>query len=216
MAQPRIRLGLEFDNRLHYHAFALRPFVCGGYRHAGGRLWQGTSKLHFYVGNSGFDKLAEVAERNGIGERMRLSRVNPFEKFTACHGRYTVLPLPADHAQNTSPSECEGKRLLYAHDTGMFSEAIWQGLRTFGRFDLVSLDCTGCLGLGGDWERGHMSVGSNLRTSTRMKKEGIADGNTVFVLNHFSHNGGQTYDELIEAITNTGFVVAYDGKEIAF
>ena len=61
---------------------------------------QGTSKLHFYVGNSGFDKLAEVAERNGIGERMRLSRVNPFEKFTACHGRYTVLPLPADHAQN--------------------------------------------------------------------------------------------------------------------
>ena len=61
-----------------------------------------------------------------------------------------------------------------------------------------------------------MSVGSNLRTSTRMKKEGIADGNTVFVLNHFSHNGGQTYDELIEAITNTGFVVAYDGKEIAF
>lgn len=181
---------------------------------------QGESVLHFHVGESGLQKLKEVAEREHVGERIKLSHVKPFERFTVCGGKYTVLPLPADHAPDTSPViyaiEGEGKRLLYAHDTGMFSEEVWSGLRSFGKFDLVSLDCTGCLALGGDWERGHMSVGSNLRTIDRMKREGIADEKTIVVLNHFSHNGGQTHDELCEAVKDKNIIVAYDGLEIEF
>ena len=49
-----------------------------------------------------------------------------------------------------------------------------------------------------------------------MKKEGLADENTVFVLNHFSHNGGQTYDEMRAAAEANGFVVSYDGLEMEF
>lgn len=180
----------------------------------------GTSKLHFHCGESGFEKLKELAEREQIGERIELSLVTPFEPFTVCASKYRVLPLPADHAPETSPViyaiEGEGKRLLYAHDTGMFSEEVWKGLRSFGTLGLVSLDCTGCLALGGDWERGHMSVGSNLRIIERMKREGIAGEKTVFVLNHFSHNGGQTYDELEQAVKGTGVIVSYDGMEVEF
>ena len=187
--------------------------LANGYAH-------GESVLHFHCGESGLNKLKEVAEREHIGERIKLSLVEPNKPFTVCNGKYKVLPLPADHAQDTSPViyaiEGEGKRLLYAHDTGMFSEEVWNGLRGFGKPDLVSLDCTGCLALGGDWERGHMSVGSDLRTVERMRKEGIADEKTVFVLNHFSHNGGQTHDELVEAVKDKGVIVAYDGMEITF
>lgn len=181
---------------------------------------QGKSKLHFHCGAVGLDKLKEVAAHEHIGERLELSLVVPYEKFTVCNGKYTILPLPADHAQDTSPViyaiADENRRLLYAHDTGIFAEEVYDGLRSFGKLDLVSLDCTGCLALGGDWERGHMSVGSNLRTIERMKKEEIADDKTIFVLNHFSHNGGQTYDELAEAVKGKGVLVAYDGMEIAF
>lgn len=46
--------------------------------------------------------------------------------------------------------------------------------------------------------------------------KGIADENTIFVANHFSHNGGQTYDELVPEMAKHGIVVAYDGLEIGF
>ena len=181
---------------------------------------QGESILHFHSGESGLNKLQEVAEREHIAARIRLSLVLPFQAFTVCGGKYTVLPLPADHAAYSSPViyaiAGAGKRLLYAHDTGMFSEQVWQALHGFGKFDLVSLDCTGCLALGSDWERGHMSVGSDRRTAERMKREGIADENTVFVLNHFSHNGGQTHDELCAAVKDKNVIVAYDGMTVEF
>lgn len=201
----------------HSHSDHLYPadtaMLANGYAH-------GESVLHFHCGESGLNKLKEVAEREHIGERIKLSLVTPFETFTVCNGKYTVLPFPADHAPNTSPViyaiAGDNKRLLYAHDTGMFAQEVWDGLRSFGKLDLVSLDCTGCLALGGDWERGHMSVGSNLRTVECMKREGIADEKTVFVLNHFSHNGGQTHDELCEAVKDKGVTVAYDGLTVEF
>ena len=187
--------------------------LSNGYSH-------GKSSLHFHSGQSGFDSLNEIAAKENVGERMKISLVKPFEKFTVCGGKYTILPLPADHAYKTSPViyaiESGGKRILYAHDTGMFFEEVWQNLKGFGKLDLVSLDCTGCLGLGGDYERLHMSVGSDLRIIERMKREGIADDKTVFVINHFSHNGGQTHDELCEAFKDKGLIVAYDGMEIEF
>lgn len=180
----------------------------------------GTSKLHFHCGESGLRQLEEVAAREHIGERLELSLVEPFKPFTVCGGKYKVLPLPADHAQDTSPViyaiEGEGKRLLYAHDTGMFSESVWDGLRSFGRLDFVSLDCTGCLGLTSEWVHGHMSYRTGRMAIDRMKQEGVADDNTVFVLNHFSHNGGQTHDELVEAVKDKGVIVAYDGLTIEF
>lgn len=181
---------------------------------------QGTSKLHFHCGESGFCKLQEVVEREHVGKRIELSLVTPFQPFTACNSKYNILPLPADHAVDTSPViyaiEGEDKHMLYAHDTGIFSEETWKGLRSFGKFDFVSLDCTACWMPGPDWEHDHMSVGSNLRVIERMKREGIADDKTIFVLNHFSHNGRQTYDELCALVKDKNVLIAYDGLEIEF
>ena len=49
-----------------------------------------------------------------------------------------------------------------------------------------------------------------------MKAEGLADEKTVVVLNHFSHNGGQTYDEMLSEAQKHGFIISYDGLELEF
>ena len=39
------------------------------------------------------------------------------------------------------------------------------------------------------------------------------DGRTQCILNHFSHNGGLIYDELVQAVQGLPYTVAYDGME---
>ena len=148
--------------------------------------------------------------------RITTQLVVPFEPFEV--DGYRILPLPADHVQVTSPVfyaiEKEGERLLYAHDTGEFGQPVWEALKAFGRFDLVSLDCTG----GGQqgWRQNHMCLETDRAVAARMRREGLADRDTVFVANHFSHNGGCTHEELCAIAEKYHFVVAYDGLEIEF
>ena len=132
-----------------------------------------------------------------------------------------MLALRANHTADTSPVfyavERDGKRLLYAHDTGVFFEEVYGQLKEFGKFDLVSLDCTGCLGLTWDWRNGHMSLKTNLEVIGRLKKEGIADEKTIFVSNHFSHNGKDVlYDDFSKIAEKENFLTSYDGMEFEF
>ena len=47
--------------------------------------------------------------------------------------------------------------------------------------------------------------------------EKIADKDTIFVLNHFSHNGAQVvYDEFSKIAAGDGFLVSYDGMVLEF
>ena len=106
--------------------------------------------------------------------------------------------------------------MLYAHDTGIFPEETFAGLAAFGKLDFISFDCTGCLGADGAWRYGHMSLQTVKEVFARLCAIGAADGDTVKVLSHFSHNGGQTYDEMRAAAEKEGFIVAYDGMEVSF
>lgn len=187
------------------------PIGCPGYSH-------GNRPMHYYAAEAGYRRMEQAIAAEGVPAQgyIELHRVEPLVLFEV--DGYRVLPLPADHAQVTSPVfyaiEKEGKRLLYAHDTGVFPEEAWQGLHMFGKFDLVSLDCTG----GGQqgWRQNHMCLETDRAVAARMRREGLADRDTVFVANHFSHNGGCTHDELCAIAEKYHFVVAYDGLEIEF
>ncbi len=172
--------------------------------------------LRFYAAQSGYEKIKAVAEKTDGGATV--TKIEAGKRFTV--GNYSVLPLWANHDQTASSViysiACGDKRMLYAHDTGYFPERTWELLKEEGHFDFLSLDCTGCLALGGDWVDGHMSFGTNLKTIERMKKEGLADDKTIVVINHFSHNGGQTYDEMLEEAEKHNIIVSYDGLEIEF
>lgn len=129
---------------------------------------------------------------------------------------YRVTPLTALHDRNQL---CliyliqDGlKTVLYAHDTGIFPKETWEYLEEKRiHLDLVSLDCTAMLHKDGE---NHMGVEDNRIVKERLMVCGLADTDTVFVLNHFSHNGGWTHEELEEHTKKDGFVIAYDGLEL--
>lgn len=144
------------------------------------------------------------------------TEIKPFDTFSA--GKYTVTALPAIHDPNAGPvfymiSDGE-KTVLYAHDTHFFHDDVWAYFaRVQPHFDLVSLDCTNaCLPL---TYVGHMSLTENVRVRARMLEESFADENTVFVCNHFSHNGTHAvYDDFVPLAGKEGFLVSYDGMKI--
>ena len=140
-----------------------------------------------------------------------------FETFAA--GDYQVTPLPADHCYTEKALfyliEKGDKALLYAHDTGYFLDPVWEYLasRKDLRLGLVSLDCTH----GWDENRqNHMGFTVDAQVRDRLVELGRADGDTLFVCNHFSHNGGGTYEEQAARAKELGLLVSYDGLTLEF
>lgn len=128
---------------------------------------------------------------------------------------YTVTPLEADHDKKTRPLmycvEKDGKKLLYAHDTGQFPESTWQWLsEKRAHFNFVSLDCTTIIN---ESKRNHMGIKCCEETRDRLLEIEAADEKTSFCLHHFSHNGKLIYDELKHIADEKGFLVSYDGAE---
>ena len=175
-------------------------------------------------------RIGEMLE-NRMGSMLAFHQLHTFETVS-CEG-YDVTPLQAVHCLNHKARgeypviyrgteysrweeafifliEKDGKAILYAHDTDELTE---ENIRFLSgkRLNLVSLDCTnGYLNV---TYIGHMGAGDDLNMRGRLIECGAADKNTVFVANHFSHNGLKPFGEL-EALM-PGFVVAYDGLEIS-
>ncbi len=125
---------------------------------------------------------------------------------------YAVTPLEAIHALGSGEVpffyliEKDNKRILYAHDTDLFPDSVMEFL-TGKRCDLISLDCTD--GIKHVNYKGHMGTSDNLLMRERLLAIGAADEKTVFVANHFSHNGLVPHHEMEKRLP--GFLVAYDG-----
>lgn len=154
-----------------------------------------------------------VKNTNG---RLQLHSVPPFEPFWLEGLKITALKAKHGTAHPYIYMIEDGKSaLLYAHDTEIFPDETWEYLQRVGvKFDLVSLDCTG--GAAEKIEKySHMYLGINQKCRERMLDMGLADSKTIFVLNHFSHNGlSANYQELCQIVTPLGFDVSYDGKII--
>ena len=141
------------------------------------------------------------------------TQLTPFVTYEI--DEYLVTPLKAVHAINSGEEplfyliERGGRRLLYAHDTDLFTEDDFEFLRG-KRMDLISMDCTnGVLDLK---YIGHMGINKNLALREKLIGIGAADGNTTFVANHFSHNGLVPHEEMEKRLA--GFTVSYDGMTL--
>lgn len=150
--------------------------------------------------------------------RADFHEVKAFDTFAA--GKYTVTALPGLHDPKAGPlfyMITDGERtVLYAHDTHYFKDEVWEYFaKTKPHFDFVSLDCTN--GLRPLTYVGHMSFAENKLVRERFLNEGYADENTIFVCNHFSHNGdGSFYDDLVPVAARFGFAVSHDGRLFEF
>ena len=162
---------------------------------------------------------------------LRFQLVEPYVPFDV--EGYTVTALDAVHCLDDSAKEfpCEyrgktlyrseraliyliekdGKSLLYAHDTDEFDPRVLEAVKG-KKLDLITMD-----GNNGSWNPewvGHMGVKKNLRMREKLLECGVADAHTIFVSNHFSHNGLVPYEDLEKLLP--GFLVSYDSMEIEF
>lgn len=172
-----------------------------------------TEPLHLY-GSSDVEWL--LSKNRDIFESTRL-KLHKLEAFVPMKiGRYEIIPLPAVHATENPFVYCiekDGKRILYAHDTDFFEDSVWEYLeknKIF--FHLVSMDCTE--GFRKIDYVGHMNFERNLRLKKFMLEKGFANEKTLFVANHFSHNGHASYEKATEYGKELGILVSYDGMEL--
>ena len=82
-----------------------------------------------------------------------------------------------------------------------------------GKLDLVSLDCTQQKYRESGY---HMGFYDDVEQKERLIKAGLADGKTIWVVNHFSHNGGWLHEELEAQAEKYGFLASYDGMSVEF
>lgn len=174
--------------------------------------------LNIYATQAGFGATQARYGDNAINsDRLKLHLISPFEELNIAG--YRVVPLKADHDASTNPViyiiEKDGKSLLYANDTGIFPDETWAYLQEYGKiFDMISLDCT-AMALPG-WKSGHMGLDSNKIVCDRLVQMGRCNENTTVYVNHFSHNGKLTHEQLVVEAAKYGFGASYDGLEVEF
>ncbi|MBE6646048.1 MAG: MBL fold metallo-hydrolase [Ruminococcaceae bacterium] len=150
-------------------------------------------------------------------DRVRLNTIKAYEPFEI--EDYRIIPLRAYHDPSTEPVfyiiEHGEKTMLYANDTGYFFDEVWEYLSKYERqFDFVSLDCTGMMLE--NYRHGHMGLTVDAEVVEKLREIGRCDDNTVVYVNHFSHNGKATHEELVGHAAKYGFGVTYDGCEVEF
>ena len=150
-------------------------------------------------------------------DRVRLNTIKAYEPFEI--EDYRIIPLRAYHDPSTEPVfyiiEHGEKTMLYANDTGYFFDEVWEYLSKYERkFDFVSLDCTGMMLE--NYRHGHMGLTVDAEVVERLREIGRCDDKTVVYVNHFSHNGKATHEELVGHAEKYGFGVTFDGCEVEF
>lgn len=165
----------------------------------------------------GNDALREKFQAFLVGEEQLAGRIvcREIEPFVAAQiAGYAVTPLLARHNPRERcyiyRIEREGRALLYGNDTGYFPEETWQALAG-RRLDLVSLDCTMLAHKEG---ANHMGIDDVLEVRERLLKIDAADGDTQFVITHFSHNGQLLHEEAEARVAPYNILVAYDGMAV--
>lgn len=176
--------------------------------------------LHVYGNEKAFLRLKIMANSlygsDNISNIIDYHIIKTGDVFKTSTG-YKVTALKADHGRKDQEFfiyliENNGKKLLYAHDTGWFPEETWTKLLG-NKIDFLSIDGTnGPL----EGQNGHLGVPAILNLLDVMRKNQIISEGTKVVMSHFSHNGGLLQKELEELVKPYGIAVAYDGYTLEF
>lgn len=172
--------------------------------------------LHIY-GNSTVNHIfsSVIEAYQDVDSVMTFHELKPLDTFVS-EDNYYIRALPADHKEDEQAFiymiENGQKKMLFAHDTGIFPEETWACLE--GKyFHCVSLDCTGVTR---DWRSGHMGFEAVKFTCDKMREIGCIDDKTVVILSHFAHCGDMTHEKIEKIAGEIGCIAAYDGFECVF
>lgn len=177
-------------------------------------------KVNVYADRAAYVDCAKEIGIDPWNERMEAHYIVPFKPFEV--EGYTVTALRADHGLHTTPVifliEKDGKCVLHSHDTGYYPRETWEYLeKNKVHIDFASFDCTEPLAEKDNPEKSnHMNYCTVLNVRNKLIELGYIDDTTICAVNHFSHNGKMTHEDIEELVTKDGFIVAYDGLEVEF
>lgn len=198
----------------HMDHFYAHDFILHGYKYAHAMT---EPQLSIYCNEETaqvYDESVRREMREDVGRSVTVHTVRPFERFS--FGGWAVCSLKAQHSSRDPLLfllEKEGKRVLHLTDTGRLPEETYDYLASAGgRVDLVTLDCT-FLDRPSESTR-HMGLEENKLTMERLRSMGLADGDTRFVITHFSHNSRPADALLARAEREYGVIAAYDGMTL--
>ena len=175
-----------------------------------------SSTEYFFYGSTELLKSAEPYF-NKASNNAFIKVMEPYNEYKILS--FAITPLKATH-NTESPFiyiiDDGQKRMLYAHDTGIFCPETEEYLYTKKPyFDLISFDC--CCGTWPDKDYGtHLSFNNIKAICKKMKNAGIIDNNTKLCCNHFSHNASDVLYKDRSIYEDEGFIMTYDGFEIDF
>ena len=139
-----------------------------------------------------------------------LVRMAPFEPFETAG--YRITPLRARH---TPDEECfnflierDGRKLVYATDTGVWPEETIAHLRGV-RLDLLVVECTNAFQP--STYLGHLDLQSLSYLLSRLREVGTLDAASRVVTTHHSAAGGARHCDLVPALAQLDAEPGYDG-----
>ncbi|GAB2567296.1 MBL fold metallo-hydrolase [Gracilibacillus alcaliphilus] len=173
--------------------------------------------LHIY-GNEAVKELYDrvINSEGGPNDHfLQYHTIQPFQKFEV--NGYTIYPFPARHGMFEQDSFnfaiSDGRdTLLTTHDSGYpYPETFDYLEQEKVRLTLVSLDCTSQTK---GKNESHMNWEHNQELIQELRARNLCTEDTIFVANHFSHNGGLTHKEMAALTEQAGVITSYDGLEI--
>lgn len=173
--------------------------------------------ITFYSDQSGYDLIEKIIKKDNISEcDVVVEKLELYKPFNI--DEYEVTALRATHSPVSSPVvyliKKADKTIFYCHDTSEFNDEAMEYLKNSDiKVDLLSLDCTE--GAKDTKYSGHLNLFRCDAFVKQLKEIGVVGENTMVILNHFSHNGGNVlYDDFIKIADKYGYEVSFDGMEI--
>lgn len=170
----------------------------------------------------GNQAVKEAFDSHILIDRFKIHPIDGVVNFHVVHGGdhvqvngWEIIAVPADHDKREEAlvyiCKKNGKSVFYGHDTGLhLSPEAWT-LVAAERYDLISLDAT--MGMN-HLDSYHMGLPDTEMFLAQLTELGCVDSNTVKVINHFSHNGEMTHEQLTAWGAERSILAAYDGMEI--
>ncbi len=139
-----------------------------------------------------------------------------FQSFQpVARGDFRITPVEANHVPEEHCHnlivEREGKAILYATDTGVWSSSSFAFL-SGRRVDALVIECTE--GFMPTDYAGHLDVETCIQVVQRLRKEGALAPDARVVTTHHASQGGARHCDLETALTKFGIEPGYDGMEV--
>jgi len=158
----------------------------------------------------------------GMRVRLALTISYALHARTQPIGPYQITPLATDHDRWDQSMmfliERDGKRLLYALDTGTFSRGAMEYLTSGVYLNALIIDHTYGWGSidtssapGG---QDHLNAPLVADTLRALRESGTIDDRTRVWASHISHEGVPTHDAFTVLAREQGYEVAYDGLDV--